>query len=66
MWQVLGRGTQKGSVGKPKEKRPGHRCKDYIKTDLQELEWDMDWITLTHDKNRRRTFVSAVMKLWVS
>jgi len=53
-------------VGKPKEKRPGHRCKDYIKTDLQELEWDMDWITLTHDKNRRRTFVSAVMKLWVS
>ena len=58
MWQVLGRGTQRVSVGKPEEKRPRHRCKDDIKTDLQELGWGMVWIALTQEEN----MCNAVMK----
>jgi hypothetical protein len=49
-------------VGKPEEKRPRHRCKNNIKTNLQELGWGMDWIALTQDKIRWRTLVNAVMK----
>jgi hypothetical protein len=31
--------------------------------DIQELEWSMDWIELTQDRDRWRTLVSAVMNL---
>ena len=53
-------------MGKPEEKRPRYRCKDNIKTDLQESGWGMDWIALAQDKSRWRTLVNAVMKIWVS
>jgi hypothetical protein len=44
-------------VGKPKGKRPlgrpGRRCEDNIKMDLQELWWrGMDWIELAQDRDK--------------
>jgi hypothetical protein len=45
--------------------RPRRRWKD-IKTDLQEVGCGgMDWIELDEDRYRWRTFVSAMMNLWV-
>jgi hypothetical protein len=29
--------------------------------DLQEVEWDMDWIDLAQDRNGRRAVVDTVM-----
>ena len=57
-------------VGKPEGRRPmgrpGRRCVDNIRTDLQEVGCGyMDWIGLAHDRERWRTLVSAVMNLRV-
>jgi len=57
-------------LGKPEGKRPLARpmCRrvDNIRMDLQEVECGyMDWIGLAQDRDRWRTFVSAVMKLLV-
>ena len=57
-------------VGKPERKRslgkPRHRWVDNIRTDLQGVGCGhMDWIGLAQDRDRWRTFVSAVMNLWV-
>jgi hypothetical protein len=38
---------------------------DNIKIYLQEVERDMDWIELAHDRDRWRAVVSAVMNLRV-
>jgi hypothetical protein len=43
---------------------PRRRWKDNIKIDLQEVGcWDMDWIDLTHYRDRWRALVNAVIKL---
>jgi len=57
-------------VGKPEGKRPvgrpGRRCVDNIRMDLQEVGCGyMDLIGLTQDRDRWRTLVSAVMNLRV-
>jgi hypothetical protein len=57
-------------VGKAEGKRPflrpRHRWDDNIKMDLEEVGCGgMDWIKLTHDRNRWRALANAVMKLWV-
>ena len=57
-------------VWKPEGKRtlgrPRRRLEDNIKMDLQEVECVyMDWIGLAQDRDRRQTFVSAVMNLCV-
>ena len=57
-------------VGKPEGKRqlgrPRRRWVDNIRMDLQEVGCEyMDWIGLAQDRDRWRTFVSAVMNLWV-
>jgi len=48
-------------LGRPRRKWNGN-----IKMDLQEMGCeDMDWIDLAQDRDRRRAFVNAVMKLRV-
>ena len=59
------RGVYRVLVGKPERKtplgRPRRRWVDNIRTDLQEV----GWIGLAQDRDRRRTFASAVMNLRV-
>jgi len=57
-------------VGKPEGNRtlgrPRCRWEDNIKMDLQEMRCGgMDWIDLAQDRDRWRTLMNAVMKLWV-
>jgi hypothetical protein len=46
--------------------RPGHRWKDNIKMDLQEVEWGMDWINLAEDGDRWWAVMNTVMNLRVT
>ena len=64
------RGLYRVLVRKPEGKRPLGRPRlrwvDNISTDLQEVGCGYtDWIGLTHDRDRWRTLVSAVMNLRV-
>jgi len=64
------RGVYRVFVGKPEGKRPlgrpRRRWVDNIRSELQEVVYGcMDWIGLAQDRDRWRTFVSAVMKLRV-
>jgi len=64
------RGVYRTLVGKPEGRRPlgrpTRRYVDNIRLDLQEVGCGyMDWIGLAQDRDRWRTFVSAVMKLRV-
>jgi hypothetical protein len=57
-------------VGKPKGKRPlgrpRHRWEDGIRMDLREIGLGcVDWIRLSHDRDRWRVVVSVVMNLRV-
>jgi hypothetical protein len=58
------------SVGKPEGKivleRSRHRWKDSIKTDLKEIEWkNVDWIYITHDKEKWRAAAKTVLNFSV-
>ena len=64
------RGVYRVLVGKPEGKRPlgrpRRRWVDNIRMDLQEVGCgQVDWIGLAQDRDRWRTFVSAVMNLRV-
>ena len=64
------RGVYRGLVGKPEGKRPlgrpRRRWEDNIKMDLQEVGCGgMDWMELAQDRDRWRSFVTAVVKLRV-
>jgi len=64
------RGLYRVLVGKPEGRRPlgrpRRRWVDNIRMGLQEVGCGyMDWIGLAQDRNRWRTFVSAVMNLRV-
>jgi hypothetical protein len=72
MWRVWvdERGEYRFLVGKPEGKRPlwrpRRRWVDNIRMDLQEVGCGyLDWIGLAQDRDRWRTFVSAVMNLRV-
>ena len=53
-----------GAEGKRSLGRPRRRWEDNIKMDFQEVGCGgMDWIDLAEDRDRRRAFVNAVMKL---
>ena len=65
-----GEGVYRVLLGKPEGRRPlgrpRRRWVDNIRIDLQEVGCGyMDWIGLAQDRDRWRTFVSAVMNLWV-
>ena len=64
------RGVYRVFMGKPEGRRPlgrpRRRWVDNIRMDLQEMGCGyMDWIGLAQDRDRWRTFVSAVMNLRV-
>ena len=41
--------------------RPGHRRKNNIKLDFQEVIWGMDWIDLAQDRYRWRALANEVI-----
>jgi hypothetical protein len=63
------RGAYRILVGRPEGRRPlgrpKRRWEDNIKIDLQDVEWDMDWIELAQDRDRWRALVNVVMNLRV-
>jgi hypothetical protein len=58
---LVGRREGRRPLGRPRSRWEGN-----IENDLQVMEWDMDWIELSQDRDRWRTLVNAVMELLVS
>jgi hypothetical protein len=56
-------------VGKPEGKiplgRPRRRWENWIRMDLRESDWGVDWILLAQDRDRWRAVGNAVMYLRV-
>jgi hypothetical protein len=56
-------------VGRPEGKRPLGRPRYgwevNIKTDIQEVGWDVDWVDLAQDRETRWALVNAVMNIRV-
>jgi hypothetical protein len=64
------KGVYRVFMGRPEGKkqlgRPRRRWEDNIKVDLQNVGCGgMDWIELSHDRDRWRALMNAVMKLRV-
>jgi hypothetical protein len=63
------RGAYRIVVGRPEARRPlgRPRCRweHNIETDLQAVDWGIDWIELAHDRDRWRALVNAVLNLRV-
>ena len=53
------------SEGKNPLRMPMLRWRDNIKMNLTEVGWGMDWIDLTHDRDRLRGLVNTAMNLQV-
>jgi hypothetical protein len=47
--------------GKTPFGRPRRRWEDNMETNLQEVQWGLDWIDLAQDRDRFRACVNAVM-----
>jgi hypothetical protein len=48
-------------------RRPRRRWEGHIKKDLREIGWGgMDWIHLTHNRDKWRALVNTVMNHWVT
>jgi hypothetical protein len=64
------RGAYRVLVGKPEGKRPlgrtGYVWEDNIKMEVREMECGMEWIHLSHDRDRWRAVANSVMDLRVS
>jgi len=54
------RALVRGPEGRRPLGRPRHGWEDNIKTDLQKVEWGMDWIELAQDSDRWHTLVNDV------
>jgi hypothetical protein len=63
------RGAYRILVRRPEGGRPlwrsRRRWEDNIRMDIQTVEWGMDWIELTEDRDRWRAVVNAVMNIRV-
>jgi hypothetical protein len=64
-----GRNVYRVLVGKPEGKRPlerpRRRWKNWMKMDLREIGWGVEWIHLAQDRDHWRALVNAVMNLRV-
>jgi hypothetical protein len=63
------RGAYRVTVGKPEGRRPlgrpRHRWEDNIKTNLQEVGGETDWIDVAQDRDRWLAVVNKAMNLRV-
>jgi hypothetical protein len=64
----VGRNVYRVLVGKPEGRRPLGRPRRGWENGIKmyrEIGWDVEWIQLAYDRNRRQALVNAVMNLRV-